>query len=46
MFEPEMSADEYLKGSVTFKLAPTTDDATPKSNRKLAKAAATTITWS
>lgn len=43
MFEPEMSADEYLKGTVTFKLAPTTESAL--SNKKVAKAAASTITW-
>lgn len=45
-FEPEMSADEYLKGTVTFKLNPTTSDSTPKSNMKVAQAAASTITWS
>lgn len=27
-WEPEMSADEYLKGSVTFKMAPTTPGGT------------------
>jgi hypothetical protein len=45
-FEPEMSADEYMKGTVTFKLPPTTNDTTPKSNMKVAKIAASAITWS
>lgn len=42
-FEPEMSADEYLKGTLTMKLSPT--DAAGASNMKITKAAASTISW-
>lgn len=42
-FEPESSADEYFKGSMTFKLSPTTSNGT--ANLKIAAAAASTISW-
>jgi hypothetical protein len=40
-FEPEMSADEYLKGSITFKLAPTNESGV--ANVKKQKAAMSTF---
>lgn len=42
-WEPEMSADEYMKGTITFKLSPT--DAAGSTNVKIVKAAASTVTW-
>jgi hypothetical protein len=41
----ELPADGYMTGSVSFKATPATADSTPKSNLKVAKAAASTITW-
>lgn len=43
MFEPEMSADEYLKGTITFKL--TAADGSGSTNLKVDDVAASTITW-
>ena len=42
-WEPEMAADNMLKGTVTFKLPPT--DEAGASNVQVAKAAASTLTW-
>jgi hypothetical protein len=42
-FEPESSAEDYLKGSITFKLSPTEADGSP--NHIVATKAATSISW-
>ncbi len=42
-FEPESAADDYLKGTITFKLSPTQADAT--ANLKVASVEASTLTW-
>ena len=42
-FEPESSADDMLRGTMTFKLSPT--DATGNANLKVTSLAATTISW-
>jgi len=42
-FEPESSADDLLKGTMTFKLSPT--DADGNANFKAGSIAATSLTW-
>ena len=42
-FEPESSADDLLKGTMTFKLSPT--DADGNANFKASTVAATVLTW-
>ena len=42
-FEPEMSADEYMKGTITFKLTPTTSSGS--ANMKVVAAVATSVSW-
>lgn len=42
-FEPEQSADDVLKGTVTFNLTPT--DASGNANFKIVETAASSITW-
>ena len=42
-FEPESAADDYLKGTITFKLSPTQADAT--ANLKVAGVQASTLSW-
>ncbi|WP_298752998.1 hypothetical protein [uncultured Arcobacter sp.] len=42
-FEPESSADDFLKGTITFKLSPT--DADGGANMKIGSVAASTLTW-
>ena len=43
-FEPELAADDFLKGTMTFKLSPT--DADGNANEKITNAAASTLSWS
>lgn len=43
-FEPESSADEYLKGTITFKCSPTTAD--DVANHQIKSLAASTVVWS
>jgi hypothetical protein len=43
-FEPESSADEYLKGTITFKCSPTTADNI--ANHQIKSLAASTVVWS
>lgn len=42
-FEPESAADDFLKGTITFKLSPTTAEGA--ANLKIAEKAATAMTW-
>lgn len=42
-FEPEMTADEYMKGTVTFKLSPT--DSSAATNVQIVAAQASTVSW-
>lgn len=42
-FEPESAADDFLKGTITFKLSPTT--ASGVANLKVQSTAASTVTW-
>jgi len=47
-FEPESSADDFLKGTITFKLSPTQSDGTPNLQilSGTSNSSATDITWS
>lgn len=44
-FAPDVSAGEEFKGTLRFKLSPTTSDNPAKSNVKIVAAAASTLSW-